>query len=44
MVGEVLQVTEEVWRKLLIDLKEDILQVGHRDTVGENVILFEALI
>ena len=39
-----MQVTEEVWRKLLVDLKEDILQVGHRDTIGKNVKFFEALI
>ena len=29
LVGEVLQVTEKVWRELLIDLEEHILQIRH---------------
>ena len=44
LVGEVLQVTEEVWRELLVDLQEHILQIRHRDTVGADIVLIEALV
>ena len=44
LVGEVVQVTEKVWRELLVDLQEHILQIRHRDTIGADIELIEALV
>lgn len=41
---EVFQVSEEIRSELLVDLQEHILKVGHGDTVGLNLVLFQPLV
>ena len=43
-MGEIFQVTEEVWSKFLIDLEENVLEVAHRNTIRANIVLFKPLI
>ena len=41
---DLLQITEEIRSKLLVDLEEDIFQVRHRDAIRQYVILTKSLV